>query len=272
MSRTGRSLIRSILTKEDLESFGAIYQIPERFSPSLPSPYDPAVCTPERIVPYTLAFSFCGVLATPCFYEGGAFELSCMPISGEPYVPLFCMFYILQSDGDWFTFAKWKDSVTLPCYSFMPTSTYPKEWKNWFIFISTSMIPESPPLRDLKATIEDSVHVLFANETMLWKRMYEHPTRAYSFPEGILAMGGLSPLYSVRPKAYFGKKCNLLFCFFTMPVDCASVCEMSLWSLLQADCKEISFVDCGVVNLEMGNVLEGILLMSGVPLLLGRWR
>ncbi|KAM0002770.1 hypothetical protein Hdeb2414_s0313g00864721 [Helianthus debilis subsp. tardiflorus] len=99
------------------------------------------------------------------------------------------------------------------------------------------MIPESPPLRDPKATIKDSVHVLFANETVMWKRMYEHPTRAYSFPEGILAMG-----------------------------------EMSLWSLLQADCKEISFVGCGEVNLETGNVLEGILLMSGVLLLLGRWR
>ncbi|MFS7926760.1 hypothetical protein Hanom_Chr04g00300921 [Helianthus anomalus] len=37
------------------------YHIPERFSPTLPGPNDPAVCTPERIVLYTLAFSFCGV-------------------------------------------------------------------------------------------------------------------------------------------------------------------------------------------------------------------
>ncbi|KAJ0515429.1 hypothetical protein HanHA300_Chr10g0380461 [Helianthus annuus] len=145
----------------------------------------------------------------------------------------------------------------------MPTSTYPKEWKNWFIFVSTSMIPESPPLRDPKATIKDSVDVLFANETVMWKRMYEHPTRAYSFPEGILAMGGLSPLYSFRPKAYFGK--NVIFFF-------ASLQCLLIVPRFVADCKEISFVDCGVVNLEMGNVLEGILLMSGVLLLLGRWR
>ncbi|MFS8018364.1 hypothetical protein Hanom_Chr15g01391221 [Helianthus anomalus] len=61
MSRTGRSLIRSILTKEDLESFIATYQIPSEFSPSLPGPDDPTDCTPERIALYTLSFSFCGV-------------------------------------------------------------------------------------------------------------------------------------------------------------------------------------------------------------------
>ncbi|KAM0018060.1 hypothetical protein Hdeb2414_s0027g00694981 [Helianthus debilis subsp. tardiflorus] len=109
------------------------------------------------------------------------------------------------------------------------------------------MIPESPPLRDPKATIKDSVHVLFANETVMWKRMYEHPTRAYSFPEGILAMGGLSPLYSFRPKAYFGKK-NVIFFFASL--QCLLI----------------------VPRFVTGNVLEGILLMSGVLLLLGRWR
>ncbi|KAM0041556.1 hypothetical protein Hdeb2414_s0011g00367691 [Helianthus debilis subsp. tardiflorus] len=202
------------------------------------------------------------------------FELSCVAVSDEPSLPLFCMFCKLQSDEDWFTIAKWKDSVTLPCYSFMPTSTYPKEWKNMFIFISASMIPESPPLRDPKASTDDNVPVRSANETVLWKRMYEHLTRAYSFPEGILAMGGASHLYSIRSKAYFGKKVVFFFfCFFIMSVDCILVCdfgfhpvissvllvcaEMSLWYLLQADCKGISFVVGGVVNQEMGNVLEG---------------
>ncbi|MFS8012435.1 hypothetical protein Hanom_Chr14g01320831 [Helianthus anomalus] len=36
--------------------------------------------------------------------------------------------------------------------------------------------------------------------------MYENTTRAFTFFEGILAMGGLSPSYLVRPKAFFGKK------------------------------------------------------------------
>ncbi|KAJ0644737.1 hypothetical protein HanRHA438_Chr16g0759161 [Helianthus annuus] len=88
------------------------------------------------------------------------FELSCMAVSVEPSIPLFCMFYKLISDGDWFTFAKRKDSESQPCYSFMPTSTYPKEWKSRFIFVSAAMIPESPPLRDAKAAIEDSVPIL----------------------------------------------------------------------------------------------------------------
>ncbi|KAJ0710463.1 hypothetical protein HanOQP8_Chr09g0312671 [Helianthus annuus] len=157
MSTTDHSVIRSVLTKEDLESFVAAYQIPERFSPSLPGPDDPAVCTPEKIVLYTLAFSFCGVsyplspfkvellkhfgihfsqLHPLTFMRVLHFKLSCVAVSGEPSVVLFCMFYKLQSDGDWFTFAKRKDSATLSYYSFMPISTYPKEWKNRFIFVS----------------------------------------------------------------------------------------------------------------------------------------
>ncbi|KAM0042417.1 hypothetical protein Hdeb2414_s0010g00329601 [Helianthus debilis subsp. tardiflorus] len=54
--------------------------------------------------------------------------------------------------------------------------------------------------------------------------MYENPTRAFTFSEGILAMGGLSPSYHVRPKAFFGKK------------------ELTLWRLLQGDSKDVQFV------------------------------
>ncbi|MFS7980148.1 hypothetical protein Hanom_Chr10g00935951 [Helianthus anomalus] len=111
----------------------------------------------------------------------------------EPSIPLFCMFYKLISDGDWFTFAKRKGNISHPCYSFMLTSTYPKEWKSRFIFVSAAMIPKSPPLRDAKAVIEDNIPVLSADEIVQWKRMYENPTRAFTFPEGVLAMGGLSP-------------------------------------------------------------------------------
>ncbi|KAM0057699.1 hypothetical protein Hdeb2414_s0005g00161411 [Helianthus debilis subsp. tardiflorus] len=120
----------------------------------------------------------------------------------------------------------------------MPTSTYPKEWKNRFIFVSAAMLLESPTLRDPKASIDKSVPVLSANDTVLWKRMHENTTRAYNFPEGVLAMGGPSPLYSVRLKAYFGKK------------------EMTLWGLLQGDCRGIKFMVGDVVNPEMGHVLE----------------
>ncbi|KAM0012269.1 hypothetical protein Hdeb2414_s0054g00755241 [Helianthus debilis subsp. tardiflorus] len=134
------------------------------------------------------------------------FELLCVAVSSEASVPLFCMFDKLISDGDWFTFAKRKDSVSPPCYSFMPTSTYLKEWKSRFIFVSAAFIPESLPLRDPKEAIEDIVPVLSADEIVQWKRMHENPTRAFTFPEGVLAMGGLSPFYLVRPKAFLGKK------------------------------------------------------------------
>ncbi|KAJ0437435.1 hypothetical protein HanHA300_Chr16g0602121 [Helianthus annuus] len=106
----------------------------------------------------------------------------------------------------------------------MPTSTYPKDWKSRFIFASATMIPESPQPRDVEATIEDSIPALSADETVQWKRMCENPTRAFTFSEGILAMGGLSPSYSVRPRAFFGKK------------------ELTLWRLLQGDSRDVKFV------------------------------
>ncbi|KAJ0944538.1 hypothetical protein HanPSC8_Chr03g0117931 [Helianthus annuus] len=166
------------------------------------------------------------------------FELSCVAVSCEPSVPLFYMFYKLISYGDWFNFAKRKDSVSPPCYSFMPTSTYPKEWKIRFIFVSAAMIPESPPLRDPKATIEQSIPVLSADEIVQWKRIYDNPTRAFIFPDGVLAMGGLSPFYSVRPKAFFGKK------------------EMTLWGLVQRNCRDFKFMVGDKVDPNMSRGVE----------------
>ncbi|MFS7949564.1 hypothetical protein Hanom_Chr06g00573041 [Helianthus anomalus] len=245
MSRTVRSMICFVLTAKDLDSFVETYKIPERFSPTLPGPDDSAEFTPDQIVLYALAFSSCGVryplssfkidllhhfkvyfsqLHPLGFMRVVHFELSCMAVSGEPSILLFCMFYKLISDGDRFTFAKRKDSVSQPCYSFMPTSTYLKEWKSRFIFVSAAMILESPLLRDAKAAIEDNVPILFADEIVQWKHMYENPMRAFTFSEWILAMGGLSPFYSVRPKAFFGKK------------------EMTMWGLLQGHSRDVKFV------------------------------
>ncbi|MFS8003509.1 hypothetical protein Hanom_Chr13g01214811 [Helianthus anomalus] len=151
MSRSGRSAIRSVLTAKDLKTFVETYNIPERFSPTLSGPNESVECTPNRIPFYTLVFSSCGVryplssfkVALLChsgvhfsqlhplgFMRVVHFELSCAAVSGEPPVPLFCMFYKLISDGDWFTFAKRHNSVSKPCYLFMPTSTYPKDWKS----------------------------------------------------------------------------------------------------------------------------------------------
>ncbi|MFS7970528.1 hypothetical protein Hanom_Chr09g00822051 [Helianthus anomalus] len=146
MSRTGRSSIRSVLTAKDLEAFVEAYNIPERF---------PQLCkylmSQQSVLltesSFILWHSLPTVFVTLCrFTRVVHFELSCVVVSGEPSIPLFYMFYKLISDGDWFTFAKRKDSVSLPCYSFMPTFTYPKEWKSRFIFVSAAMMSESPPL------------------------------------------------------------------------------------------------------------------------------
>ncbi|MFS7934683.1 hypothetical protein Hanom_Chr05g00394571 [Helianthus anomalus] len=185
MSRSGSSAIKSVLTMKDLKSFVESYNIPERFSPSLPSPNESAECTPDRSPVYTLAFSSCGVryplspFKVALLRHFGVhlsqlhplglmrvvdFELSCAVVFGEPSVPLFCMFYKLISNGDWFTFAKRQNSVSKPRYSFMPTSTYPKDWKSRLIFVSAAMMPESPLPRDAEAVIEDVVSTLSATD------------------------------------------------------------------------------------------------------------
>ncbi|KAF5758793.1 hypothetical protein HanRHA438_Chr16g0745941 [Helianthus annuus] len=160
MSRIGRSAIRSVLKAKDLKSFVETYNIPERFSPTLPGPDESVECTPDRIPLYILAFSSCAVwypfspfkiallrhygvhfsqLHPLGFMRVVHFELSCAVISGEPSVPLFCMFYKLISDGDWFTFAKWQNRVSKPCYTFMTTSTYPKACRPKVFFDKTGI-------------------------------------------------------------------------------------------------------------------------------------
>ncbi|KAJ0764489.1 hypothetical protein HanPI659440_Chr08g0292761 [Helianthus annuus] len=114
MSRKGRSLICSILTREDLESFVTAYKIPPEIAPSLPGPNDSAVCLRETIVVYTLSFSLCGVHYSLSFFKMDLlnhygihfsqlhplafmrivhFELFCAAFAGEPSLSLFCRFY-----------------------------------------------------------------------------------------------------------------------------------------------------------------------------------
>ncbi|KAF5759817.1 hypothetical protein HanXRQr2_Chr16g0745951 [Helianthus annuus] len=208
MSRKGRSSIRCIITKDELDSFVVSYKIPSEFAPRLPGSNDLATYSPERIVIYTLSFSCCGVR-----YPLSPFKMALLKHYGIHFSPLHPLAFLrivhfelscaAFADGDWFTFEKWKDRHSLPCYSFMPTSTYPKEWKNMFIFVSPSLIFESLPLRDPATVIDDSVPHLSAAKVVLWRKMYEHPIRAFNFPKGVLAMGGLSPLYPIRPKAFY---------------------------------------------------------------------
>ncbi|KAM0037378.1 hypothetical protein Hdeb2414_s0013g00402511 [Helianthus debilis subsp. tardiflorus] len=99
-----------------------------------------------------------------------------------------------------------------------------------FIFVSPSMLFEPLPIRDPAAVIEDGVPPLSDTEGVLWSRMYEHSTRAFNFPEGILALGVLSPFYPTRPKALYKGR---------------------------ADYRGVSYVVEGVVNQEMGGVLGG---------------
>ncbi|KAJ0444716.1 hypothetical protein HanOQP8_Chr16g0632751 [Helianthus annuus] len=63
----------------------------------------------------------------------------------------------------------------------MPTSTYPKEWKTRFIFVSPSLLSEPLSIRDPVTAIEDGVPPLSGVEDALWRSMYEHSTRAFNF-------------------------------------------------------------------------------------------
>ncbi|MFS7901366.1 hypothetical protein Hanom_Chr00s200637g01837831 [Helianthus anomalus] len=121
----------------------------------------------------------------------------------------------------------------------MSISTYPKKWKNSFIFVSPSMLFKPLCIRYPVAAIKDGVPPLSAIEDVIWRHMYEHSTRALNFLEDILEMGGLSPFYLTRPRAFYDGR------------------DMFLWSLLQADCRGVSYVVEVVVNQEMCGVLGG---------------
>ncbi|KAJ0747739.1 hypothetical protein HanOQP8_Chr05g0193001 [Helianthus annuus] len=112
------------------------------------------------------------------------FKLSCAAVSGEPSVPLFCMFYKLIFDGDWFPFAKRQNNVSKPCYTFMSTSTYPKEWKSGFIFVSAAMIPESPPPKDAEAAIKDNIPILSTDEILTLWRLLQGDSKDVKFVVG----------------------------------------------------------------------------------------
>ncbi|KAM0012623.1 hypothetical protein Hdeb2414_s0050g00750861 [Helianthus debilis subsp. tardiflorus] len=150
MSRKGRALIYSVITPENLKSFVSSYRIPSGLSPRMSGPTEPITCSSERIVIHSLSFSVCGVwyllssfkmerlnhygilfsqVHPLAFLRIVHFELTYALFTGVPTVPLYRHFYCLRSDGDWFTYDKRQDSVSLPCYSFILTSTYPKEWK-----------------------------------------------------------------------------------------------------------------------------------------------
>ncbi|KAJ0480685.1 hypothetical protein HanIR_Chr13g0634491 [Helianthus annuus] len=87
--------------------------------------------------------------------------------------------------------------------------------ENRFICVFPSLLPESLPARDPVAVIEDGIPPLSSDEEALWKLMYENSTRAFNFPEGILAIGDLSPFYPSCPKAFLkGKgKSSIGSCF-----------------------------------------------------------
>ncbi|KAM0016229.1 hypothetical protein Hdeb2414_s0030g00708331 [Helianthus debilis subsp. tardiflorus] len=186
MNRKDRSTIHSVVTQDDLQSFISAYCIPSNISPHLSGPSEPATCSSKHMVIYSFVFILwfwlphivfqdrvTQTLLVPlqvhplAFLRIVHFELTCVAFDGAPSVPFFRRFYRLSVDGDWFTFEKRKGSVS-PCYSFMPTSTYPKQWKNKFIFVSLAMLLDSLPCRDPSIAIEDeappvSVVVLYGS-------------------------------------------------------------------------------------------------------------
>ncbi|KAJ0714685.1 hypothetical protein HanPI659440_Chr13g0492221 [Helianthus annuus] len=108
--------------------------------------------------------------------------------------------------------------------------------ENRFIYVFPSLLPESLPARDPVVVIKDDVPPLSSDEEALWKLMYENSTRAFNFPEGILAIGDLSPFYTSCPKAFLKGK------------------EMSLWNLMQTDVMGVSFVNSPhVENISSGD-------------------
>ncbi|KAM0061195.1 hypothetical protein Hdeb2414_s0004g00133151 [Helianthus debilis subsp. tardiflorus] len=173
MSHIDRSSIRSVLMAKDLESFVDTYPISERVSLTLLGLDDPAECSPKKIAIYTLSFFSCGVR-----YHLSAFKVDLLKHFGIHFSQLHPLAFMRVVHFELSCVAVSGEPSVPLFYIFYRLLSY----DDWFTF----------------AKRKDSI--------VQWKRMYENPTRAFTFPEGVLAMEGLSPLYLVWPKDFFGKK------------------------------------------------------------------
>ncbi|KAD5508168.1 hypothetical protein E3N88_15871 [Mikania micrantha] len=232
MDRRGLGSTSSLLSQEELQGFCRLYQLPMSIHPRLLRPGDDISACNDTVV-FTQVLKSCNVryplppflFSVLRFFEVHFsqmhplgllrvmhFLIACRAIGGEPNMPLFRRFYRFRVDGGWFTFEKRRPQNFPSCTSKVLQSL--RDWKLRFFYVNNSFLPARLPRCDMQNPIVDDVPPLRDCDVPLFRMLVENPTPAIIFPEPLLVMAGVSPLWdepTFRPAVFEeGEEMNLL--------------------------------------------------------------
>ncbi|GJU09507.1 putative CCCH-type zinc finger family protein [Tanacetum coccineum] len=83
------------------------------------------------------------------------FEMYCRSLDVVPTVPLFCVFYKLCKQGNWFSFQNRSGKNYKPCLKYAPTNL--KKWKDKFFLVDQRAAPIAMPWRHHDSSVSDPI-------------------------------------------------------------------------------------------------------------------
>ncbi|KAL8261138.1 hypothetical protein R6Q59_025187 [Mikania micrantha] len=214
MNRRGLGSASSLLSRGELKSLCRLYQIPASVHPRLPRPGDDVSAFSDKVTIFTRVFKTCSVryplspfLFSILRFFGVHFSqvhplgllrvmhfvIACRAMGGEPNIPLFRRFYRFRVDGDWFTFEKSRPQNLPSCVSRILQSLRDPETS--FFFVNNNFLSARLLLRNMRDPIVDDAPPLRDCDIPLFRLLVENPTPTIVFPEPVLVMAGVSPLW-----------------------------------------------------------------------------
>ncbi|KAI3742729.1 hypothetical protein L1987_60423 [Smallanthus sonchifolius] len=200
----------SVLSPQEFSIFYDKYNISPKLNPVLPAPGQTAVVPDGMITLYTKKFDFanCRYPVTSFLLElllyhnvrfdqlnplglckVSHFEVACRAYGGWPSGNLFRVFYHLGTAGDWFTFVKRKKPSPFMALK-IPNSL--KNWKDHYLYVSSTFLPVTLPYRDINASIDDPPPDKGTYEEGLYTLLTSGPSLIDVYDEPTLVMAGIS--------------------------------------------------------------------------------
>jgi hypothetical protein len=166
----------SVMSEGDVREAARIYGIPADLHPRLPPPGLTMDRLPKNAVGiYEAYLEFSGIrvpfstfllqvlnhfrvhlsqLVPIGLSKVILFEVYCRSLNFAPYVTLFRLFYMLQKQGHWFSFARRTGKNGQPRI-FNETCSSMKHWKDRFFLIDRWAIPQSMPWRHPDSSVSE---------------------------------------------------------------------------------------------------------------------
>ena len=166
----------SVMSEGDVREAARVYGIPEDLHPRLPPPGMTMERVPRNAIGlYEAYFEFSGIrvpfstfllqvlnhfrvhisqLVPIGLTKVILFEVYCRSLNFAPYVTLFRLFYMLQKQGHWFSFAR-RTGKNGPARIFNETCSSLKHWKDRFFLIDRRAIPQAMPWRHADSSVSE---------------------------------------------------------------------------------------------------------------------